>query len=44
MMQRRYQSGSLTKRSNRFSEDVWQFRCYETTMEADLVNQSAWGP
>jgi len=40
MMQRRYQSGSLTKRSNRFSEDVWQFRCYETTMEGRRSRKS----
>ena len=33
MMQHRYQNGSLTKRSNRFSDDVWQFRFYETTLE-----------
>src|SRR6266446_830116 len=26
----RYQYGSLTKRSNMLSEDVWQFRFYET--------------
>ena len=33
MKRRRYQNGSLTKKSNRFSEDVSQFRFYETTPE-----------
>ncbi len=33
MKRRRYQYGSLTKKSNRLSEDVWQFRFYETTHE-----------
>jgi integrase len=40
MMQHRYQNGSLTKRSNRFSEDVWQFRFYETTMEGRRSRKS----
>jgi len=31
MNRRRYQYGSLAKKSNRLSEDVWQFRFYETT-------------
>ena len=40
MMQHRYQNGSLTKRSNRFSEDVWQFRFYETTPEGCRYRKS----
>lgn len=40
MMQHRYQNGSLTKRSNRFSEDVWQFRFYETTLEGSRSRKS----
>ena len=33
MKRRRYQYGSLTRKNNRLSEDVWQFRFYETTHE-----------
>jgi hypothetical protein len=33
MKRRRYQYGSLTKKKNRFSEDVWQFRFYEMTQK-----------
>ena len=40
MNQHRYQNGSLTKRSNRFSEDVWQFRFYETTPEGCRYRKS----
>jgi hypothetical protein len=40
MKQHRYQNGSLTKRSNRFSEDVWQFRFYETTAEGRRYRKS----
>ncbi len=40
MTQRRYQNGSLTKKSNRFSEDVWQFRFYETTPEGRRYRKS----
>ena len=40
MTQHRYQNGSLTKRSNRFSEDVWQFRFYETTLEGRRSRKS----
>ena len=40
MKQHRYQIGSLTKRSNRFSEDVWQFRFYETTPEGRRYRKS----
>jgi hypothetical protein len=40
MTRRRYQNGSLTKKSNRFSEDVWQFRFYETTPEGRRYRKS----
>jgi integrase len=40
MTQHRYQNGSLTKRSNRSSEDVWQFRFYETTLEGRRSRKS----
>ena len=40
VMQHRYQNVSLTKRSNRFSEDVWQFRFYETTPEGCRYRKS----
>jgi integrase len=40
MKRRRYQYGSLTKKSNRLSEDVWQFRFYETTPEGRRYRRS----
>ena len=40
MKRRRYQYGSLTKKSNRVSEDVWQFRFYETTPEGRRYRRS----
>ncbi len=40
MKRRRYQYGSLTKKSNRLSEDVWQFRFYETTPEGHRYRRS----
>jgi integrase len=40
MKRRRYQYGSLTKKSNRLSEDVWQFRFYETTYEGRRYRRS----
>lgn|SRR6266481_5799789 len=40
MKRRRYQYGSLTKKSNRVSEDVWQFRFCETTPEGDRYRRS----
>jgi len=40
MKRRRYQYGSLTKKNNRFSEDVWQFRFYETTQEGRRYRRS----
>jgi integrase len=40
MKRRRYQYGSLTKKSNRLSEDVWQFRFYETTLEGRRYRRS----
>jgi len=40
MKRRRYQYGSLTKKSNRLSEDVWQFRFYETTHEGRRYRRS----
>lgn len=36
----RYQYGSLTKKNNRLSEDVWQFRFYETTHEGHRYRRS----
>ena len=40
MTRRRYQYGSLTKKNNRLSEDVWQFRFYETTPEGHRYRRS----
>jgi integrase len=40
MTRRRYQNGSLTKKSNRISEDVWQFRFYETTPDGRRYRKS----
>jgi integrase len=40
MKRRRYQYGSLTKKNNRLSEDVWQFRFYETTPEGRRCRKS----
>ena len=40
MKRRRYQYGSLTKKSNRLSDDVWQFRFYETTQEGRQYRRS----
>ena len=40
MKRRRYQYGSLTKKSNRLSEDVWQYRFYETTPEGVRYRRS----
>ena len=40
MKRRRYQYGSLTKKSNRRSEDVWQYRFYETTPEGGRYRRS----
>jgi hypothetical protein len=40
MKRRRYQFGCLTKKSNRLSEDVWQFRFYETTPEGQRNRRS----
>jgi integrase len=40
MKRRRYQYGSLTKKNNRLSEDVWQFRFYETTHEGRRYRRS----
>jgi integrase len=40
MKRRRYQYGSLTKKNNRLSEDVWQFRFYETTPEGRRYRRS----
>lgn len=40
MNRRRYQYGSLTKRNNMLSEDVWQFRFYETTPEGRRYRRS----
>jgi integrase len=40
MTRRRYQYGSLTKKNNRFSEDVWQFRFFETTPEGRRCRRS----
>ena len=45
MKRRRYQYGSLTKKNNRFSEDVWQFRFYETTPRLNrLRSKNGRGP
>jgi integrase len=40
MERRRYQYGCLTKKKNRISEDVWQFRFYETTPEGRRYRRS----
>jgi integrase len=40
MKRRRYQYGSLTKKNNRLSEDVWQYRFYETTPEGRRYRRS----
>ena len=40
MKRRRYQYGSLTKKSNRLSEDVWQFRFYETSPDGRRCRRS----
>ena len=40
MKRHRYQYGSLTKTNNRLSEDVWQFRFYETTPEGHRYRRS----
>jgi integrase len=40
MTRHRYQYGSLTKKNNRLSEDVWQFRFYETTHEGRRYRRS----
>lgn len=40
MKRRRYPYGSLTKKNNRLSEDVWQFRFYETTPEGRRYRRS----
>jgi integrase len=40
MKRHRYQYGSLTKKNNRLSEDVWQFRFYETTPEGHRYRRS----
>jgi integrase len=40
MKRRRYQYGSLTKKKNRLSGDVWQFRFYETTHEGHRYRRS----
>ena len=40
MKRHRYQYGSLTKKNKRRSEDVWQFRFYETTSEGHRYRRS----
>jgi integrase len=40
MKRHRYQYGSLTKKNNRLSDDVWQFRFYETTPEGRRYRRS----
>ena len=40
MKRRRFQYGCLTKKSHRLSEDVWQFRFYETTAEGQRYRRS----
>jgi integrase len=40
MKRHRYQYGCLTKRSHKLSEDVWQFRFYETTAEGQRYRRS----
>lgn len=36
----RYQNGSLTRRKRILTEDVWQFRYYETTPEGRRCRKS----
>ena len=40
MKRRRYQYGCLTKKNNTHSDDVWQFRFYETTPEGHRYRRS----
>jgi integrase len=40
MKRRRYQYGSLTRKKNRLSQDVWQFRFCETTPEGRRYRRS----
>ncbi len=40
MERRRYQYGCLTKKNNRLSEDVWQFRFYETAPDGRRYRRS----
>jgi len=40
MKRRRYQYGCLTRKRNSLSEDVWQFRFYETTPEGHRSRRS----
>ncbi len=40
MARHRYQYGCLTRRNNKLSEDVWQFRFYETTPEGRRCRRS----
>jgi hypothetical protein len=40
MKRRRYQYGCLIKKNNKLSEDVWQFRYYETTPEGRRCRRS----
>jgi integrase len=40
MKRRRYQYGCLTKKNNTRSDDVWQFRFYETTPEGHRYRRS----
>ena len=40
MKRRRYQYGCLTKKNNKVTEDVWQFRFYETTPEGRRYRRS----
>ena len=40
MNTQRYQYGSLTRRKRTRTEDVWQFRCYETRLEGKRRRRS----
>src|ERR1035438_1050563 len=40
MKRRRFQYGCLTKMSHRLSEDMWQFRFYETAAEGQRYRRS----
>ncbi len=40
MKRRRYQYGCLTKKNRARSENVWQFRFYETTPEGHRYRRS----